>query len=98
MLRFAEKPDDIFITILRARNWDTLKTPSRIPIFLKSPTHYLHATSLPLWPSEIERLKRKQSSNAPRPTPSPLADSTATVSHVETGSANVLLRSMTALR
>ena len=48
--------------------------------------------------SEIKRLKRKPSSNAPRPTPSPLADSTATLSNVETGSANVLLRSMTALR
>ena len=48
--------------------------------------------------SEIERLKRKPSSNAPRPTPSPLADSTAPVSNVETGSTNILLRSMPASR
>ena len=48
--------------------------------------------------SAIERLKRKQSSNAPRPTPSPLADSTAPVSNVETGSTNILLRSMPASR
>jgi hypothetical protein len=31
--------------------------------------------------SEIERLKRKPFNNAPRPTPSPLADTTATVSN-----------------